>query len=139
MSVPVNQRTEGKLEACLKAHDLCCYTLQITSNQKNFPEKYQHSLTDKIIDAAIEIHVLAWSANNVYVNSPEDFKNRTELQEAAAIKCNVLISLIEVAHRVYQLSGKRVYYWTSKAVDTRNLIRAWKDKDHKRYSPLYGG
>ena len=52
MSVPVNQRSEGKLEVCLRAHDLCCYTIQITSNQNNFPEKYQRSLTDKIVDAA---------------------------------------------------------------------------------------
>ena len=139
MSVPVNRRTESKLEACVQAHDLCCYTLQITSNPKNFPEKFQHSLTDKIIDTAIEIHTLAWSANNIYVNSADDFKNRIALQEAAAIKCNVLISLIEVAHRVFHLSSKRVFYWTSKVVNTRNLIRAWRDKDKKRYSPQYGG
>lgn len=137
MSVPVNQRTEGKLEVCLKAHDLCCYTIQITSNQNNFPEKYQHSLTDRIVDAAIEIHALVWSANNIYVNSTEDFKNRIALQEQAAIKCNVLISLIEVAHRVYHLSSKRVYYWTDKAITVRNLIRGWRDKDRKRYSPKY--
>ena len=138
MSVPVNQRSEGKLEACIKAHDLCCYTIQITSNPKNFPEKYQHSLTDKIVAAAIDIHTLAWSANNVYVNSKEDFQRRIALQEEAAIKCNVLISLIEVAHRVYHLSSKRVFYWTGKAVETRNLIRGWRDKDRKRYSPHYG-
>lgn len=138
MSVPVNQRSEGKLEACIKAHDLCCYTIQITSNPKNFPEKYQHSLTDKIVAAAIDIHTLAWSANNVYVNSKEDFQRRIAIQEEAAIKCNVLISLIEVAHRVYHLSSKRVFYWTGKAVETRNLIRGWRDKDRKRYSPRYG-
>lgn len=139
MSVPVNQRTEGKLEACVKAHDLCCYTIQITSNPKNFPERFQHALTDKLVDASIEIHTLVWSANNILVNSKDDFENRIRLQEMAAIKCNVLISLIEVAHRVFHLSGKRVYYWTSKAINTRNLIRAWKDKDRKRYSPQYGG
>ena len=138
MSVPVNQRSEGKLEACLKAHDLCCYTIQITSNPKNFPEKYQHSLTDKIVAAAIDIHTLAWSANNVYVNSKEDFQRRIALQEEAAIKCNVLISLIEVAHRVYHLSSKRVFFWTGKAVETRNLIRGWRDSDRRRYSPQYG-
>ena len=138
MSVPVNQRSEGKLEACIKAHDLCCYTIQITSNPKNFPEKFQHSLTDKIVSTAIDIHTLAWSANNIYVNSTEDFKMRIQLQEEAALKCNVLISLIEVAHRVYHLSSKRVFFWTGKVVETRNLIRGWRDKDRKRYSPLYG-
>lgn len=138
MSVPVNQRSEGKLEVCVQAHDLCCYTIQITSNKKTFPEQFQHALTDKIVDTAISIHTLVWSANNIYVNSPEDYKNRIELQEKAAIQCNVLISLIEVAHRVYHLSFKRVTYWTSKAVSTRNLIRGWRDSDRKRYSSQYG-
>lgn len=72
MSVPENARTKGKLEACVKAHDLACYTLQITTNKKNFPEQFQAALTDKIVSAALDIHTLAWSANNVLVNSPED-------------------------------------------------------------------
>lgn len=138
MSVPVNQRSESKLEVCVQAHDLCCYTLQITSNKKHFPEQYQHSLTDKIVDASIEIHSLVWGANNVLVNSPDAYKMRISMQERAAAKCNVLISLIEVAHRVYHLSTKRVVFWTSKAVLTRNLIRGWREKDKKRYSAQYG-
>lgn len=53
MSVPENARTKGKLEACVKAHDLACYTLQITTNKKNFPEQFQAALTDKIVSAAL--------------------------------------------------------------------------------------
>ena len=138
MSVPVNQRSESKLEVCIQAHELCCYTLQITSNHKNFPEQFQYSLTDKIVDTAIEIHTLVWSANNVLVNSHEDYVNRISLQEQATIKCNILLSLIEVAHRVYHLSSKRVIYWSGKAIRTRELIRGWRDKDRKRYQPKYG-
>lgn len=138
MSVPVNQRTESKLEACVRAHDLCCYTIQITSNKKNFPEQFQTSLTDRIVSTAIDIHTLAWSANNIYVNGREDYIARRTLQEQAAVQCNVLLSLIEVAHRVYHLSGKRVFYWSQKATDTRNLIRGWRDKDRERYQAKYG-
>lgn len=58
MSVPVNQRSEGKLEVCVQAHDLCCYTIQIASNKKTFPEQFQHALTDKIVDTAIKNHFL---------------------------------------------------------------------------------
>lgn len=68
MSVPVNQRTQGKLDVCVKAHDLCCYTLHITRNKNVFDEAYKDPLTDKIVECAIEIHTLVWSANNVLVN-----------------------------------------------------------------------
>ena len=72
MSVPVNERGHGKLEACVKALDLCVYTLQITSNKGIFTEQYQRSLTDNIVDTAIKIHTICWTANNILVNSAED-------------------------------------------------------------------
>ena len=137
MSVPENARTKGKLEACVKAHDLACYTLQIATNKKNFPEQFQTALTDKIVSVALEIHTLAWSANNVLVNSPEDLAERLGFQERAAVACNILLSMIEVAHRVFHLPTKRVVYWSGKAIETRNLIRAWRESDRKRYSDKF--
>ena len=137
MSVPVNQRTHGKLEVCVKAHDLCCYTLQITANKKHFIPEFQESLTNRIIESAIDIHSLCWSANNILVNSIEDLRERTMYQEKAAIKCNILLSLIQIAKRIFHLSTKRVVYWSEKAIDVRNLIRAWRESDLKRYSAKF--
>ena len=54
MSVPINQKTHGKLEAYTKAYDLAVYTLQITKNKKIFTVEYQEQLTDLIITAALE-------------------------------------------------------------------------------------
>ena len=137
MSVPVNQRTHGKLEVCVKAHDLCCYTLQITANKKNFTQEFQESLTNRIVEAAIDIHTLCWSANNILVNSVDDLRERTMYQEKAAIRCNILLSLIDVAKQIFHLSTKRVTYWTGKTIETRNLIRAWRESDLKRYSAKF--
>ena len=137
MSVPVNQRTHGKLEVCVKAHDLCCYTLQITANKKNFTQEFQESLTNRIVEAAIDIHTLCWSANNILVNSVDDLRERTMYQEKAAIKCNILLSLIDVAKRIFHLSTKRVTYWAEKTIEARNLIRAWRESDLKRYSAKF--
>lgn len=139
MSVPVNQRGHGKLEACTKARELAVYTLQITKNKKVFAEEYQDAVTDKIIGSALEIHMLAWSANNVLVNSEEDLHTRTMLQEQACIQCNVLLSLIDLAKPLFHLDTRRVMYWGQKVVDVRNLIRAWRASDIKRYAPKYKG
>lgn len=81
MSVPVNERSHGKLEACVKARELCVYTLRITVNPKIFKPEYQHALTDKIVDTALEIQNLSWSANNVLVNSAEDMYRRLDYQD----------------------------------------------------------
>lgn len=136
MSVPVNRRSHGKLDVCVKAHDLCCYTIQITSNKKVFLPEYQYSLTDRIVRAAIEIHALCWSANNVLVKTAEDREERLSCQKKAAIQCNVLLSLIEIAKNLFHLHTKRVIYWSEMTIEARKLIRAWHDADKKRYSAL---
>ena len=134
MSVPENRRSHGKLEACVKAHALCSYTLQITSNKKIFTEQYQAALTDRIVSAALQIHTLCWSANNVRVTNAEDLHERTRYQQQAAVQCNVLLSLIEIARKIFHLSTKRVLYWTQLTVETRNLIRGWRESDVRRYT-----
>ena len=40
----------------MKARDLCSYTIKIATNKKIFIADYQEALTDKIIQAAIDIH-----------------------------------------------------------------------------------
>lgn len=103
MSVPENSRTKSKLEVCVKAHDLCCYTLQITANKKIFTEEYQRSLTDRIVETAIGIHCDCWNANNIYVRDNDDYRERKRLQEEAARKCNILLSLIDIAKPLFHL------------------------------------
>ena len=136
MSVPVNKRTVGKLEVCAKAHDLCVYTLVITKNKNIFVPEYQAVLTNKINQLAIDIHSEVWAANNVLVKTQEQLQYRRRLQESAAIKCNVLLSLIDLAWSIFHLSGKRVAFWSKKVIETRNLIRAWRASDAERYKKM---
>ena len=137
MSVPVNKRTTGKLEVCIKSRDLAVYTLQITKNKKIFSEDYQDAITDRIISAALNIHVLVWAANNILVSSRQDMIERLSLQDKAAAQCNVLLSLIDIAKPLFHLKTKRVMFWGEKVITTRNLIRTWRNADRKRYSALY--
>lgn len=137
MSVPVNARTTGKLEVCVKAHMLCCYTLRITANKKIFSVEYQDALTNRIIDTAINIHTMCWNANNILVNSADDLQRRAELQENAAIQCNLLLSLMEIAKSIFHLATKRIEYWACLTIETRRLIRAWRSSDIDRYKAKF--
>lgn len=139
MSVPVNHRSHGKLEACVKAHDLCCYTLRITSNKKIFTTEFQEALTDKINSTVLNIHTLCWTANNILVNSAEDMEQRLVLQERAAIECNNLLSLMDIAKSIFHLETRRIKYWGGLTIEARNLIRAWRESDRKRYSAKFKG
>lgn len=136
MSVPVNERSHGKLEVCVKAHSLCCYTLQITANEKIFIPRFQESLTRSISDTALSIHMLCWGANNIIVKTADDLRMRSNYQEEAIVKCNVLLSLIDIAKSIFHLTTKRVIYWSELVMETRSLIRSWRESDRKRYADL---
>jgi len=133
MSVPVNSRSISRLEVNVQAHDLCVYTLVITANKKIFTDTYQTVLTDKIVDCAIGIHTMCWCANNIQVNSVETYSERRRLQESAAVRCNELLALIDLARKIFHLRASRVLYWSDKVVAVRNLIRAWRKSDDTRY------
>lgn len=136
MSVSKPLRQEGQLEINVEARALCTYTLLITSNEKHFPVE-QKSFTEKLRDAAIEIHLLCWEANNIRVDNDSDkYNRRIALQNEAADKCNRLAALIDVAKPVFHLSSKRTIYWMKLTLELRNKIRAWRDSDVKRLKPM---
>ena len=140
MSVPVNKRTHGKLEAYTKAFELATYTLRITKNKKVFSEEYQECLTDKIIDAALDIYMLVGSANDVSVRSEKDYQNfvdRCDMQRGAHRRCGDLKKLITLAKPIFHLSSKRVKYWTELTKETQCLIKSWMDSDIKRFSRFF--
>lgn len=136
MSVSKPLRQEGQLEINVEARALCAYTLLITANEKHFPVD-QKSFTEKIRDAAIEIHLLCWEANNIRVDGKaEKYSRRIELQSEAADKCNRLAALIDIAKPVFHLSSKRTIYWMNLTLELRNKIRVWHDSDVKRLKPM---
>ena len=137
MSVPENKRKQGRLEVCVKAHDLCVYTLQITKNKKVFTAEYQEVLTDQIIAAALEIHQNVWMANNVHVASAADYELRKKLQTLAIVKCISLLSMIDIARSIFHLSGKRVKFWGEKVIEVKKYIRAWRSSDAQRYKNFW--
>lgn len=140
MSVPVNERSHGKLEAYTKAYELAVYTLRITKNKKIFTVEFQEELTDRIIEAALDIYLLVGCANDMQVRTKDDernYKERLAMQRKALKRCGELNKLIILAKPIFHLTSKRVKYWAGLTQDTRSLIKAWSDSDKKRFSPLF--
>ena len=133
MSVPTSQRTKSKFEVLIKARELAKYTLDITKNTRVFLPEYQTALTNDIISTAKNIFIKCWTANNIRVTNPDHAKQRKALQESAALDCNNLLALIDLAKSVYHLKSKRVKFWAEKTIMVRSYIREWSTSDTKRY------
>ncbi|WP_458459327.1 hypothetical protein [Pseudobutyrivibrio sp.] len=135
MSVPVPQRSHGKLEVNTMATELCTYTLNITDNENVFDRKHD-TFIHKIQDTAIEIQLLCWEANNIKTGDSQDrYDRRIELQSRAIDQCNRLCALIEIAKRVFHLKTRRMIYWTDLVVALRNKIQSWKNSNVRDLRP----
>ncbi len=140
MSVPVNQRIQGKLKAYTLAYELATYTIKITSNKNIFTVEYQEALTEKIVNTALNIYLLVGEANDISVKTAEDkqkYLKRIDMQNDAYQLCGVMNKLILIAKPVFHLSSKRIKYWTGLVKDTKTTIKAWSESDKRRFAPLF--
>ena len=133
MSVQKDKRRDGRLRLSVLARNHALYVIQITKNPKVFNPEFNHEVTDDLVKQAKDINRLLWAANNVMVNSHDDYTLRRRYQEQAALTCNTLLADMEIAHKLFHLSAKRMKFWTEQLVEVRNRTRAWIESDAKRY------
>jgi len=133
MSVPASQRKPSRLEVLIRTRELAIHSLKILANEKVFKPEYASTIGEKLASTALAVHELAWEANSIRIDSCEA-PRRLLLQVEALRACEVLLSLIDVAHFVYHLPLKRVHYWGKLVVHARKLLTRWKDSDSRRIS-----
>nr|DAI45342.1 MAG TPA: Avd-like protein [Caudoviricetes sp.] len=140
MSVPVGEREENQFTLAIKALALAEYTIRITANEHVFLPEYRKQITDDIVSTANSIYLDIREANDTLVRvgtgfHMKDYRFRSDLQREALRKCKRLLYLIDLAHRIFHLSSKRVKYWCEMTINVKNRIYGWIDADKKRYLP----
>lgn len=140
MSVPVGEREEGKFSLAVKAEYLARYTIEITANENVFLPEYRRQVTDDIISTAKNIYLGIREANDVTVRvgtpfQMKDYHDRNNLQREALRNCKRLLYLIDLAHRIFHLSSKRVKYWSQIVKNVKDRIHGWIDDDTNRFMP----
>ena len=140
MSVPAGEREEGRFTLPMKAEELANYTIRITANEKVFLPEYRKQVTDDIVETAKNIYLNIREANDTSVRvgtifHRKDLMDRNALQRKALRDSRRLLYLIDLAHRIFHLSSKRVAYWGMMVKNVRNRIQGWMDDDLNRYAP----
>lgn len=138
MSVPETKRSDGKLKVVTKSRELESYTVRICSNEKNFPKRYRWCVTNKIVDAAIEIANCIEMANSVFVKTQRDYALRRNYQLKARAHIFSLLSMIDLGYRTFGIESNRVEFWTSLVCDVRKLLDSWIKSEEDRYKDYWG-
>ena len=138
MSVDSGHRNEpnrGFEKASLK---LLRHTVDVTSNEKVFPPKYDKIITLEIIQNAKQIYLDVIESNDIKVKYAGDgeAKHRLELQEDALRVCKDLIRNITLAKVIVHLSTRKSGYWIHLVNDAYEIIDKWHKSDIKRYKSL---
>jgi len=133
MSVPENRRKESKLAVQTKAKELAYYTVKICSSEKVFPKRDRWIITNRIVSTVLTIMEEVDVANDIYVSTKGDFELRRKSQTIAFSSTAKLLGLMELAYIKYGIEGNKMMNWTQLVVDTRNLIKKWRQVDKERY------
>lgn len=136
MSVVKSKRDEGELVVVTKANELAMYTIKICSNETNFPKRYRWCITNKIVDAALEINNQIIKANSVFVKDQSDYELRKKYQTEGLAATYSLLSMIDIGYRIFGIDSKRIKHWTGLVLDVQNLMRNWRKRDIERYKNL---
>ena len=134
MSVVKSKQERGELTIITRSAELTAYTVQICTNEKNFPKRYRWCVTNKIVDSAVDINRYINAANSVKVEYPEDYRMRQGFQKKALAESYSLLATITIAHKIFGIESSRLEYWSRKIYDVQNLTRAWIRSDKERYS-----
>lgn len=133
MSVRKGDRAEGKLQVLNCSLKLAEYTMQICRSEKIFPKSQRWIMSQRLVNECLDAVTCIRRANAVRVEneSSRDYR-RAQQMEAHSHIC-AMLSLIDLAHRVFDVELRRVEYWVQLAVDTDNKLVSWMRSDKERY------
>lgn len=136
MSVPKYKRRKGDFGVITKAEALVKYTLEITSNEKNFPKRYRWCVTSKIVDSTVSMFSDLTRANTIKVITKEDKILRRSYQVRALAEIGNLLGLMQIAYDVFNVDAGRAEHWTRLVIAEQEAIRNWRDSDRERYKDI---
>lgn len=137
MSVVEGKRSEGELLVVVKANSIVDYTLQICTNEKQFPKRYRWCVTSRIVNVTCDVNDLIIRANAVYVRLDDDSAERRLSYQAQALELTyVVLNLIDIAYRRFNLDPQKVKHWAGMVKGLQELIRRWRKNDAERYKKL---
>ena len=123
-------RPNSNFACATKAKDLIAYIYSITDA---IPRKYKFNIWQKIQNNALEVLESLIMANEIMIGvTPEDNKERRNLQHKALAKLKVIDSLILIARECECIVPKKYEVISRLVSDCANLTGAWINSDKKR-------
>lgn len=135
ISVIKSKRNESEMQFLDTAYQLYIYTVQ---QCVKFPKRYTFYVSQEISHTASEIHRKVKCANSVFPTNTHEFQMRRDYFVEAYADTQSLISQINAATELFQISGSILTRWMELIQSELHLLKGIMKKDKTRYKDLLG-
>lgn len=113
-------------------------TLKAICREKVIPKRMRWIIGQNIADLINNFHTAVNVANEIKVESHEEFVKRHMYQTMAIAFLKATDVKMTLALDVMELNADYFSEWADQYLETLKQIQGWKAKDKKRYSKKYG-
>lgn len=142
MSVPKGERRESELKVLDLALNLAKHTATKAKNEKIFPKAQRWIVANRLVESAFSAYENIRAANEVFVKDNPVYADAYRIRQGYQIKAlaslTKLMGDLDIAYRLYSLSGKELDYWSGLCADTRKALKSWIESDRRRFLHLLG-
>ncbi|MBR5535762.1 MAG: four helix bundle protein [Clostridia bacterium] len=122
---------DDNMKVIVKAKELMAHTFTLTTNEKRYPKKFRHSLVDRMQLRSMDIYEILLEANRT--DNKARCRERCELITKAIMRCDNLLSYIELSMNIKLLSENSAKYWSKLVCDVKYMALAWRKKEQSSY------
>ena len=119
------------MKVIVKAKELMAHTFTLTTNEKRYPKKFRHSLVDRMQLRSMDIYEILLEANRT--DNKARCRERCELITKAIMRCDNLLSYIELSMNMKLLSENSAKYWSKLVCDVKYMALAWRKKEQNSH------
>lgn len=127
-----SDRKESKFQPVLNAREVSIYSTRILGNEKRFAPNRSEYLLNKMQESSINIFMYAKVALDTDLYTHRE--KREKLQSLAYDECIKMLLYLEIAKPIFQIPSKRLRYWTSLLVKTKDGLKKWMAADRREYN-----
>ena len=134
ISVIKSKRGQSSMQFLDTATKLHIYTIK---QCVKFPKRYTFYVSQSISDTATEILKCAKSGNSIYPTNAHEVQVRRDYFLRAYAETQSLVSLINDARELFDISGSTLTGWMELIQSELNLIKGVMKADKQRFKKLY--
>ena len=138
MSVQLPKRKPGKAKVETTAFEVCTITRKLLSNEEIFPKRSRWMGCKDIAEAANEMLMCIFTANDVRVKTTEDARYRHAMQTRALAKFGALEKRMTFEAFYWERCPNLYEEWAGQMVELEKLLKNWNWKFDSKYAAWLG-